>query len=284
MTRMRTRIARVVPKALVPIGRRLMRRVDRFRGARAASARPGVVLMLHVGRCGSTVLADLLGQHPRIHWDGKLPRVAKGLYGARLGHMDFPAWTRTQFEIAGDRFYGFEFKVLEDQYPAVIGMTTPEFLAACREIGVTHYVLLVRRNTLRHVVSHYAAMNKGAWHSSGGTAKKKSFTLDIESITTGSAPGRPLVDYLREVEDKHDEVRRLLLGERLLEIEYERDLDEAGAPHAYARICKFLGLEPTAVGVRRARVNPFPLSEILDNHGEVIGALERTEFAWMGAE
>ena len=210
-----------------------------------------------------------------------MPRVAKGLYGRRLAEMDFADWTRKQFAISGDRFYGFEFKVLKDQYPATIGMTTAEFLAACREIGVTHYVLLARRNTLRHVVSHYASKNRGAWHTSGGKAEKQTFTLNLDDITTGSSPGRPLVDYLHEVETVHDDLRRSLAKERFLEIEYERDIDEAGAPHAYGLICDFLGLETVEAGVRRARMNPFSLSEVLENHAEVKAALAGTKFAWM---
>ena len=33
--------------------------------------RKGNIFMLHIGRVGSTVLADLLNQHSQIHWDGE---------------------------------------------------------------------------------------------------------------------------------------------------------------------------------------------------------------------
>lgn len=282
MTKPRTRLARAVPEPLRPFAKRQLRRLDRLAGLPRSGRRPGVVLMLHVGRCGSTVLADLLGQHPRIHWDGKLPRIARDLYGRAFASLDFPDWTRRQFAISGDRFYGFEFKILADQYPAMIGMTTPEFLAACRKIGVTHYVLLVRRNTLRHVVSHYASKNRGRWHASAGeTVRSGTFTLDLADVTTGSAPGRGLVDYIREVEAAHEAVRRGLDGERLLEIEYERDIDEKGADHAYRRICDFLGLAPAAADIRRARMAPQPIAGLVENFDEVRAALEGTGYDWM---
>lgn len=286
MSALRSRLARFVPRGFHPIARRGMRQIDRIRGLPRAKDRPGVVLMLHVGRCGSTVLANLLDQHPAIYWDAKLPRVAKGLYGAQLAEMDFPVWTKRQFAISGDRFYGFEFKVLEDQYPALIGLSTGEFLAACREIGVTHYILLARRNTLRHVVSHYASRNRGAWHATeaGAASRKRSFRLDPDDITTGASPGRSLVDYLAEVETKHDEVRRLLAGERLLEIEYERDVDAAGAEHAYRMTCDFLGIDLAPVDVLNVRLNPYSLSEVLDNHAEIEARLEGTEYAWMAKD
>ena len=66
MTRLRSTISNCLPRAIVPYGRRIMRRFDQVMGLSSSSKRPGVVLMLHVGRCGSTVLANLLDQNPEI--------------------------------------------------------------------------------------------------------------------------------------------------------------------------------------------------------------------------
>lgn len=290
MTRLRTKVADLLPLGLLPYGRRVMRRIDQAAGARAARNRPGVVMMLHVGRCGSTVLANLLDQNPAIRWDGKLPRKARSLYGDAVAKMDFADWTQRQFASSGDRWYGFEFKILADQYPAVLGTTTPAFLERCKAIGVTHYILLTRRNTLRHVVSHYASTARGNWHLSGagaGDAGQAHFRLDAERITTGSAPGRPLADYLQEVDDAHAEVRAILRGEKLLEIEYEADIDAQGPGLAYGRICAFLGIEATGVAVKNRKTNPFPMTDTVTNFDEVAAALTGTRFEWMlerGAE
>ena len=282
MTRLRSKIARFVPQGLKPLAKRQIRVLDQLRGYPASGRRPGVVLMLHVGRCGSTVLANLLTQNPAVFWDGKLPRKARGLYGKKTKTLDIGRWTRRQFAISGDRFYGFEFKILADQYPAMLGTTTPDFLEICKRIGVTHYILLTRRNTLRHVVSHYASKNRGGWHASKADAvRAQTFPLDISSITTGSAQGRPLLDYLQEVEDAHDEVRRLLKDEHFLEIQYEADIDEKGAEHAYRKICGFLGIEPGTVSIRNVKVNPYPMSDVIDNFDEVTRALDGTKFIWM---
>jgi hypothetical protein len=285
MSKLRSRFAGLVPGSLQPLAKRQVRRFDRMRGLLSARKRPGVVLMLHVGRCGSTVLANLLEQNPRVHWDGKLPRKALQLYGEDVRKVDHVQWISDQFATSGDRFYGFEFKILTDQYPAIFGTTTAEFLKACCEIGVSHYILLARRNTLRHVVSHYASKNRGSWHAgSGDTVQKKEFALDISDITTGRAPGRSLVDYLREVDAAHEEVRALLAGEKFLELEYERDIDEAGAQHAYTRICDFLDIPPGDVQIRNRKMNPYPLTSVLENYYEVANALEGTDFTWMVRE
>ena len=282
MPKIRSMFTSFVPRRYLPLVKRQVRLFDRFRGMLTARNRPGVGLMLHVGRCGSTVLANLLTQNPKMFWDGKIPRKSQQLYGKGITDFDYADWTKAQFVISGDRFYGFEFKILSDQYPAIFDTTTSEFLNKCRRIGVTHYILLTRRNTLRHVVSHYASQYRGNWHAdTTQQVKKKDFALDINAVTTGQAPGRPLVDYMREVDAAHAEVRALLADENVLEIEYERDIDEAGAESAYERICEFLGITPGDVQIRNRKMNPYPLDSILVNYEDVERALENTEFSWM---
>jgi hypothetical protein len=238
--------------------------------------------MLHVGRCGSTVLGNLLSQNPEIYWDAKLHRKAQELYGDSIKRLDYPQWTKRQFSISRARYYGFEFKILPDQYPAILGTSTKEFLDQCQLIGVTHYILLMRRNTLRHVVSHYASKNRGNWHiSQTDSARLQQFTIDIDHITTGSSPGRPLIDYLQEVENTHNEVREILNDQDILEIEYENDIDAKGARFAYHKVCEFLKINPIEVEVINKRVNPFPLRDTIQNYDEITMKLKGTAFEWM---
>jgi hypothetical protein len=272
----------MMPKRVVPFGRRQMRRIDQLLGLPFSAKRPGVIAMLHVGRCGSTVLANLLAQHPNIYWDGKLHRKAYMLYGNAVRDLEISDWTCRQFSISGGRYYGFEFKILDDQYPAILGTTTRDFLRDCDTMGVSHYILLVRRNTLRHVVSHYASRNRGSWHASApGSVKQRDFNLDVSDITTGSAPGRPLLDYLQEVDDAHEAVRAQLQGQNLLEIEYESDINDRGAQYAFEKTCGFLDVPAAHAEVKNVKVNPFPLRDVLRNYDEVAALLSGTKFSWM---
>lgn len=278
----RSMIARHLPTSLRPYGRRVMRRIEQLAGMPSSRRRPGVVVMLHVGRCGSTVLASLLGQHSRIFWDGKIYRKAEDAYGYDIGKIDYSDWTRRQFQVSGARYYGFEFKILNDHYPAKIGVPLQGFLEQCKTLGVTHYILLVRRNTLRHVVSHYASKQRGRWHmSASNAAERKQFTLDPETITTGSGKGRPLLGYLQEVDDAHATVRAALKDQPVLEIEYESDIEAKGALFAYEKICAFLDLAPEAAEIRNRRINPFPVHETILNHDQIAATLKGTRFEWM---
>ena len=238
--------------------------------------------MLHVGRCGSTVLANLLDQNPEIYWDAKLHRKAHELYGDDIKSLDYAMWTKRQFLISGDKYYGFEFKILQDQYPAILGTTTRQFLEQCKLIGVTHYILLKRRNTLRHIVSNYASINRKSWHiSNTDSVQLQQFTIDINEISTGSAPGRSLVEYLQEVESTHNEVKEILNDQKILEIEYESDIDKNGAEFAYKKVCEYLNIEPVEVEVKNIRANPFPMSATVRNYDEITEKLKGTNFEWM---
>ena len=91
----------------------LRRPIQMTVGLLASPWRAGSVAMFHMGRCGSTVLAKMLEQHPRIFWDGEIyERVSPRLYH-RLGPRGFLRFKQMR---AGRRFYGFEVKLLKQQH------------------------------------------------------------------------------------------------------------------------------------------------------------------------
>jgi hypothetical protein len=50
--------------------------------------RPGNVMMFHAGRSGSTVLGDLLGQHPRVFWDSEIFQTSSERWLSRQMRQD----------------------------------------------------------------------------------------------------------------------------------------------------------------------------------------------------
>jgi hypothetical protein len=238
--------------------------------------------MLHVGRSGSTVLADLLDQNPGVHWDGKLYRKAVQYYRYKTLDKHYASWTQRQYSASGAKYYGFEFKILQDQYPQMLGVSLSEFLEQSKRMGVTHYILLVRKNTLRHLVSHYSSKKRGSWHvTKPDTIKKLQFELNVNSVSTGSGPGRSLLQYLEEVEEAHDRVRNELRDAKFLEIHYESDIEEKGADPAYQKICEFLELEACGVEIKYNKINSFPMQETILNFESVAESLRSTRFEWM---
>ena len=278
------KIEHVTPDPLVRLAIRLYRRFLQLKGYPSSTRRPGAAVMLHIGRCGSTVLANMLDQNPHIYWDGKTARKAHELYGDAVKNLDVSSWFARQLLISGSRYYGFEFKILKDQYVAIFDKTVPEFLGMLKSIGITHYILLYRTNALNQAISHYSGLNNKVWHLSADSenqAAKKRFPIDFEHVTTGSGKGVPLLDYLHDIENTKNEIRELLTGQNLLELEYESDILECGPMVAYEKVCKFLKIPTGDVFVKNRKVLALPPSEAVENYDDAVRALSGTDFEWM---
>jgi len=46
------------------------------------------VAMFHIGRSGSSVLADMLNQYPNVHWDGEIYETVTKAITQRLGYLN----------------------------------------------------------------------------------------------------------------------------------------------------------------------------------------------------
>jgi hypothetical protein len=69
--------------------------------------------MFHIGRCGSTVPAEMLKQHPLVHWDSEIYEPHGELfyqYGIRADASDPIGFLRKRGAGAAKPHYGFEVK------------------------------------------------------------------------------------------------------------------------------------------------------------------------------
>lgn len=147
-----------------------------------------------------------------------------------------------------------------------------------------HFILLYRANALNQAISHYSGLNNRVWHISADSSNKtakKCFPIDFEHVTTGSGKGLPLYDYLHDIENSKDEIRKILKDQNLLELEYERDILDSGPMTAYQKICEFLKIPTGDVYVKNKKVLGLPPSEAVQNYDDAVRALSGTEFEWM---
>lgn len=280
---LRKRITSSVPDQWVRPLRRIARFADQAIGLPLSPFRKGSIATFHVGRCGSTVLGGLLGQHPRIYWDSEVYYKQWALDGFRSSGFDSARFIRQQMWKARTRYYGFEFKILQDQHLAIIGMDLPAYTAQLIAEGVTHFIVLERRNYLKRMASQYVGSKTGIRQIERGSGPAVTpVRLDVASCGFGEMQNpKPLIDCLVEIDQAYRSLETLLAGRNVLRLTYEADILEHGPEVAYRKVCEFVGLEPVAVQVRNRRTNPFPLSEMLENFDEVAAVLRDTPFAWM---
>jgi hypothetical protein len=249
-----------------------------------AQFRPGNGVMFHIGRSGSTVLADLLRQHPGIYWDGE---IYAGLYdywqsqGLTMGvdpvPIDLARFLRTRMTRAARKIYGFEVKFF---HLRLIERTLPDYLIYLQKLGFNHFMVLERKNYLRKVVSSVIAHQKLQYHQSPHEQPVLTqVELDLDCIRI-DLEAKSLLAYLQDYAENFRQLETLLKNQNVLYLTYEADIT-TDPLLGYQRICNFLNVPYQPVEVRYGKTNPFNLTEIIANFTEVERYLKGTPFEWM---
>ena len=247
--------------------------------------RPGAVAMFHIGRCGSTVLADLLRQNKKICWDGEIYQAycdwleSKGIAltpNSLRGESPF-ALLQQHMRFSGAKYYGFEIKFYNLR---CYGIKTQVFVDEIEKLGIDRFILLERRNYLRKIVSSVVAEKAGKYHLRiGSKSKLVRVKIEIGELDL-DYDRKSLLDHLRGFRDDVLNFQRLMNGRRLLKLTYEDDIMQDPVKTSI-QVCEFLGISPAPGVIRYTRSTPFPLRDVVANFREVETALAGTEFAWM---
>lgn len=247
----------------------------------SGSALKQLVTTFHIGRSGSTVLGDLLDQHPALRWLGEIyewpefrERPAAPGPGSELLRRLKARLPTVDKPVAGieAKFYH-----LHDH-----GVALHVFLDELRGVGAgeCHFIVLRRRNYLRKIVSSLAARQRGQWFARPGIPVPP-VRLDVNPdrvCIDGDA--QPLLDYLRDWDAQFDQLDAELAGTGALSLSYEDDIEQDPLV-AYRKVCRHLGLEPGAPEVHFNRTTPEPLAEIVTTLPAVRKALAGTGYEWM---
>ena len=271
-------------------------------------------MMLHNGRCGSTVVGNLLAQNPNIHWASELyePMFAKWkeenqqefAYLAKEPIVENPMEIlKNSMNEATKPYYGF---VIKPAQFFLVNSSATKFLNQSFLLNFTYFILIRRKNSLRQIVSDKVARKKNIWHIDRDkfnwnivkeifknyTAQsiRKAFSYlknwlyrknsKLEKIHLPVNQPKPLVERIENLERRMQEVETLLAGKNVLNLTYEDDIEQ-DPQRAYRSICKFVDMEATKASVNLSKTNPFPLKDIIENFAEVKATLHNTPYEWM---
>jgi hypothetical protein len=247
---------------------------------------PGKIAMVHLGRSGSTVLANLLREHPRICWRAELynpiflnwEEMNNGMETVGEMPVDAVEYLRNDMKKALHRYYGFEIKPFHFR---LINYEPEDYFKILDSLGFSHFVLLERKNRLRKIVSSLIAHeNKMRYHvGSDVNLKVRKVRVDVDSIAI-DFDRKPLLDFLEDYDNQVKRVEELLAGRNSLRIIYEEHI-QSNPKIAYNMMCDFLHLKPGDPEVNLSRTNPFPVSQMIENYEEVGNVLSGTPYEWM---
>lgn len=232
----------------------------------------GHVLLVHMGRCGSTVLADLLGQRPDMTWDTELFTAERGLWHA--GDNPFAVLWRQMADRTAP-YYGFELKTWQ---PEELGIKF-ELLLECLELlGVTRFVLLERDNLIHRTISSDVGSETGRWHLidhliDGEPREIPKMRVKLENPH--------FVSRLRAQDRLWQETLAAFGDRRTLRLSYEKNI-MVDPVAAYRRVCQFHNLRSFEdVQIRYARTTPFELVDMIENFEDLAHSLKGTGYEWM---
>ena len=244
------------------------------------------VAMFHIGRTGSSVLADMLNQHPTIRWVGEIYELEIKKIHQQLGHFRYGdaqyqfdpiSLLKQTMDSLGDVSFGFEVKFHHLEH---CGVSSSDYLKALKQLGINKHIVLRRHNIFRKIVSSLVAVESGQWHAAIGqkTARKK-ITINPDQLTVDRKTGT-LKSLLEGYSQSLTDMDALLKNETVLQLNYEEDIEHDPLV-GYNKIAGYLGLSAFTPTVRLAKTNPYDLSEIVENLDELRLHLKETEFAWM---
>lgn len=204
------------------------------------------VAMFHIGRSGSSVLADMINQHPDMHWEGEIYETVTKAITQRLGYFNYgsPECRYDPLRVLEQRLtkyqnqpYGFEVKFNQLEH---CGLALGDYLKKIRQLGVDKMIVLRRENILRKIVSSLVAEETKVWHvGAGKEAPKKKITINPETITVERKTGS-LISILDHYTKNLEELDTLLVGVDALSLSYEEDI-EHDPLKGYNKVAEYLG-------------------------------------------
>lgn len=239
--------------------------------------------MFHTGRCGSTVLGDMLAQHPDVFWANEIFNEMTWKFNwnliSRLRTRRFiEAASSTQTK----KYYGFEIKFLPEQHlrAECINLSLPALIDLLRNMEM-RFIVLLRRNYLRRALSVEVARTTNEWHTNETKSNPVPVKINIDNFMTGSK-SRPLIEHFNSIDENSRNLLVLLQDIPFLELYYEDDI-LIDPCIAYNKVAEFLNIESTALNykVRLQRTNPFKIEEMIENYDEVASHLMGTKYEWM---
>jgi hypothetical protein len=242
--------------------------------------------MFHIGRCGSSVVGELLNQHPKIYWASELyssiflewQRRNSGEETVGQIPEDAISYLRRDMRAALHHFYGFEMKPFHFR---LIRYAPETFLDHLDSLGFRNSILLDRKNRLRKIISSVIAHQKNGKYHIGHQTRARLTKVHVNTRDVRiDFDSKPLIEFLATYDSEMHKLQTLLQGRRVLRLTYEDDIQDD--PHkAYTRICDFLGVQATSASIKLDKTNPFSVKDMVENFEEVKQALAGTSYEWM---
>ena len=231
-----------------------------------------LVIMVHPGRAGSSVLGSMLHQHSLLRWDceifSRMPTHSVSLDEA--GHVLWRDHIESCLQRCPKPNLGIEIKIHQIIRKKIFGRDIEESLTQLSEAFDFDLVLLTRRNHLARWLSGAVARENSKFnYREGEVAPKIQLPLPAEVKDHAYGLGKMDVNaWLDEVARINDAFVAAVTRRKGLILTYEDDV--LGDPgQGYRRILDFIGLSAEKSEPLFIKADRRPLSARLSNFEEL---------------
>lgn len=262
----------------IPVVRRLHYKYNEIKNKKI---RQQNIAMMHIGRVGSTVIGDMMNQHPDIFWDGepfeKLMRI-----GSEKPDNFVETTIRKSQNKQISKLFSFATKFLPEQHlwEECIDMDLESYIKLLQNMGFKRYIIIKRKNYLRQVISILVGEKKKKWHSKKEVNEATKINVPINNFESEYKLKLPLIDYFNRIDRQYSLLEEILNPDQVLIINYEKDIMNDPFK-AYNKVCGFMGVKSLSPKINFRKTNPFLLNEMIDNFEEVKMSLKNTKYSWM---
>ena len=242
------------------------------------------VCCFHFGRCGSTLLGNMLAGHPDIDWQGE---VFHAFHERENREQTIEPFSVIEGLLSDSEFkhFGFETK-FQHLNRNGLNLDFESYVSKLRQLGFEKFMVIKRRNYLRQAISVARGQATGSWHVSSKSRKPKfqPIHLDVEKISLGGKK-RSLLDCFELLDQTYEEMGCIFkrLGVDHFTVHYEDDL-EVDPIRGFQMTLSHLGLRfvPPEISVRKLESRSVP--EIISNLSEIQDCLSGSGFEWMSRD
>lgn len=223
-----------------------------------------VVCIFHHGRCGSTVLSDMLNQHSTVKCFGEIIKNYKNSdQNTIINYIKNKCNETSKTAI-------FEIK---PWHITKNHMTIKNFVDNLGRIGVTHIIILERRNFLLREISSQLLKSQNRYQNY--TNIKKVGEINKIKLNTDI-----LINKFQRIENSFTEIRKNI-NIKPLNLVYENDILSNSPKTAYDKCQKYLSLDPETPKIYMRKLNSTNFRDMVSNANQIISILKNTKYEWM---
>ena len=236
----------------------------------------------HFGRCGSTVLGNMLNAHSSIHWSSEI-------FHEFHERADDSKDQSEPIQILQDTIrqntlplLGIEVK-FQHLDANGLNLTFEDFFEVVVELGFQKFIVLKRNNFLRQAISVARGQQSKTWHVKSDDPKPvfSKVDLDLEQVGLGGQ-NREIIHCFEHLDHCYSHAVQVIekAGLNLLELNYEVDL-ESDPFVGYEKTIDFLGLRLEKPTVSLQKLGGSSIQEMIQDFPAVTQRLQNTPYAWM---